>query len=843
MNKKIVLKKLFWFIFAAGLFLFPNNSFANNLLTNPAFEDQAGALSGWTNTGPNFIAQQSVVYSGTTSTQDTINIQSIDFYAALSQTKSFTAGQTAYATAYCKTAISPLATTAVAGLKIEFLNSSNIAIGSAESDIRGNNNWRQLYVSSVAPAGTTQVKLYLLVFASRTDTAATGGIAYFDEAVLSTDVIPAPPKATNLINSDFENGFNEWKFIYSPGFTIDNVAKYQGIYSAKNTIKTNLGFDYFSSAYQDLQYLTGKVYAAAYVKTNMNAASSARAGLLLEYYNTFTPVPSNKLGESKTEVSGINDWRQLLAGGIVPPTGTVMIRVHVYGYAVNGDGSASNGTINFDNVVFSYSPIAPQDYRLNLLNSQFSNGLNDWSEQYGFPAAASSTAYSAPYSAQKTIGVISGQNYYSQIYQDLYANASGTAFTPGIKVYASAYVKTNINPISKATGGLQIEFIDAQGQVLPIGTTNHSVGGNTDWRYLSIAATVPTGAIRARVSGFGFASQSDSSLGGDIYFDDFVFSLAPLPSEKNQTTLLNPGFENGTNDWKEFYKPAVTTSAEKYAGTYSTYFEVDSRVFLLEDYYGSLYQEISATTGKTVTASTWVKTNFNPLYGPAAGIELAFYDTGGQELGVYNSAVSGTNNWKQLTVSGTAPSGSYKARITVFLSVLFEDGQHLVGSRAYFDEVTLNVASGCLLAGTNITMADGSQKPIESIAVGDNVLSYDEASKEIKPGAVSQIFVHDKENTYLIINHSLKVTPIHRMLSKGEWVEVGKMKVGDTLTNAKNEDVVIDSIETVNELVPIYNFEVSPYHTYVAGGFIVHNRKHNIDDGGGYCGKKGCYAQ
>ena len=136
---------------------------------------------------------------------------------------------------------------------------------------------------------------------------------------------------------------------------------------------------------------------------------------------------------------------------------------------------------------------------------------------------------------------------------------------------------------------------------------------------------------------------------------------------------------------------------------------------------------------------------------------------------------------------------------------------------------------GCFLAGTLVTMANGTKKPIEEIQVGDIVLAYDEESQEMKPDKVVHVFQHDKEDTYLIVNGKLKVTPVHRVLSKGEWIEIGRLKVGDTLTNKEGQPISIESIEQISEIVNIYNFEVNPYHTYTVGmgdeEIIVHNVK------------------
>ena len=130
----------------------------------------------------------------------------------------------------------------------------------------------------------------------------------------------------------------------------------------------------------------------------------------------------------------------------------------------------------------------------------------------------------------------------------------------------------------------------------------------------------------------------------------------------------------------------------------------------------------------------------------------------------------------------------------------------------------------CFLAGTPITMADGFKKPIEEIKVGDKVLSFDEKTNQFKPDKVTKLLKHTSYE-YLIVNGHLKVTPNHRVLSNGKWVEIGSLKVGNQLFNENGQAEIIHSIEKVKERVTTYNIEINPYHTYVAGGYVVHNLK------------------
>lgn len=140
-------------------------------------------------------------------------------------------------------------------------------------------------------------------------------------------------------------------------------------------------------------------------------------------------------------------------------------------------------------------------------------------------------------------------------------------------------------------------------------------------------------------------------------------------------------------------------------------------------------------------------------------------------------------------------------------------------------DCTCGSGGGCFLAGTEITMADGSSKAIEQIQAGDVVLAYDEASGEMKPDSVSQVHEAVEVDHFLVINGTLRVTPSHPVLSAGQWVDVGALQVGDALTGADGGEVAIESIEVLRGPVTVYNFAVNPYETYVAGGIVAHNRK------------------
>jgi hypothetical protein len=131
---------------------------------------------------------------------------------------------------------------------------------------------------------------------------------------------------------------------------------------------------------------------------------------------------------------------------------------------------------------------------------------------------------------------------------------------------------------------------------------------------------------------------------------------------------------------------------------------------------------------------------------------------------------------------------------------------------------------GCFLAGTRITMADGTEKPIEAIQAGDMVLAYDEKDGTLKPDRVKVVHEPVTAEGYLVVNEKLHLTNVHPVLTPGGWKEIGELAVGDKLIGADKKEIAIASIRNVAGPVKVYNFATNPYETYVANGVIVHNK-------------------
>jgi hypothetical protein len=167
------------------------------------------------------------------------------------------------------------------------------------------------------------------------------------------------------------------------------------------------------------------------------------------------------------------------------------------------------------------------------------------------------------------------------------------------------------------------------------------------------------------------------------------------------------------------------------------------------------------------------------------------------------------------------------------------------------------LAIACFLPGTLILMSDGSQKPIEEINVGDEVMSLDLpglpdedlgylewksftmrpmddedleslVQRTTKTAFVEHLF-YDYMDGYVSINNGyLKVTREHDLFTytdgKWRWKTARELQEGMKLFNFLGEVVNIDSVEWIPGEVEVINFDVEPLDIYFAGGVLVHNK-------------------
>ena len=132
--------------------------------------------------------------------------------------------------------------------------------------------------------------------------------------------------------------------------------------------------------------------------------------------------------------------------------------------------------------------------------------------------------------------------------------------------------------------------------------------------------------------------------------------------------------------------------------------------------------------------------------------------------------------------------------------------------------------SSCFVAGVQVELADGVEKNITEISVGDIVKTKD------GNGSVVKVF-HSKAGKQKLYGFNDKepfVTEAHPFMTQDGWKKISELEVGDKLyRNGLGIDTV-DSIESkeIAEDTPVYNFHVDNQENYYADGYLVHNKSY-----------------
>lgn len=150
------------------------------------------------------------------------------------------------------------------------------------------------------------------------------------------------------------------------------------------------------------------------------------------------------------------------------------------------------------------------------------------------------------------------------------------------------------------------------------------------------------------------------------------------------------------------------------------------------------------------------------------------------------------------------------------------------------DEVDTYVRGTCFIAGTKITMSDGSLKNIEKIEVGDVVMTSDGPHKTLKKYVTPKkgyLYAFNGDNNYF-------VTGGHPFMTTGGWkvldaeiakrkdlgISVSLLEVGDEIIKKDGSHFKVQEIDKKFVETTVYNFNVDIAHDYFANDFWVHNR-------------------
>ncbi len=140
----------------------------------------------------------------------------------------------------------------------------------------------------------------------------------------------------------------------------------------------------------------------------------------------------------------------------------------------------------------------------------------------------------------------------------------------------------------------------------------------------------------------------------------------------------------------------------------------------------------------------------------------------------------------------------------------------------------------CFLADTKVRMADGSEKNIQDVQIGD-VLKGEKSDNAVlefdRPKMHGKAYSFNGGRFFVTEEHPLMTTEGWKSInpemtaSENTGLEVTELKIGDTLVT-ENGNVKLESIDSKD--MPsdtlLYNFKLSGDHTYYADGYLAHNK-------------------
>ena len=138
-------------------------------------------------------------------------------------------------------------------------------------------------------------------------------------------------------------------------------------------------------------------------------------------------------------------------------------------------------------------------------------------------------------------------------------------------------------------------------------------------------------------------------------------------------------------------------------------------------------------------------------------------------------------------------------------------------------------------ASTAVLLANGGQKPISQIKVGEKVRTVDPATGKTVDGTVVKTFLTDDTDlTDVTLDTRVGATVLHTTThhqiydrTLGEFVDAGTLRPGDQLTTADGSTVTVTAVRSWIGKEWMYDLTVNDTHTFFVGAngdpVLVHN--------------------
>jgi hypothetical protein len=259
-------------------------------------------------------------------------------------------------------------------------------------------------------------------------------------------------------------------------------------------------------------------------------------------------------------------------------------------------------------------------------------------------------------------------------------------------------------------------------------------------------------------------------------------------------------------------------------------FNLQNQELELSKVSATLKKDVEEYFGLVIDNDTIFVTGEHPFYMAGIGWTKVKHIQKGQQMFTFSPDMSGISVLEIISI---------KKETEVFNITVDGNHNYLVNRKK-----VLIHNKDCFVAGSLVTMADGLQKPIEKVSVGDSVLAYNSTKGTFSKAAVLKIETprHEEYSRIFFENgNEITCTPDHPFWAKGKgWASIAEeeteRKYGLNCKSLQEEDYVLSnckdlikwvSIEKVSSMVkPQISFNLSQLSTgdgYIINGICVSN--------------------
>jgi len=150
---------------------------------------------------------------------------------------------------------------------------------------------------------------------------------------------------------------------------------------------------------------------------------------------------------------------------------------------------------------------------------------------------------------------------------------------------------------------------------------------------------------------------------------------------------------------------------------------------------------------------------------------------------------------------------------------------------AYFvsSSVSPLIVHNCFIAGTMVKLNDGTEVAIEDIAIGDEILTYNEELGKNEKGIVGDLKKHTVDSVIRLTldnENIILTTSEHPFYVEGKWITASKLQPLDICLKVDGSESIISTVEVLKESHEVFNLlNVEPTHTFYVNGILVHNKE------------------